>query len=230
MLSIIIPTLNAARALPDCLTALMPGVTSGLIREVIISDGGSTDPVAEIANACGAVFLSQAKGRGPQLAAGAQHAKGEWLLFLHADTALSQGWQDDVATFIATTGQENRAAYFPLAFNSTKEAAKLVAKTANVRAMLFGLPYGDQGLLIRKHHYKAIGGYGEMILFEDVDLIRKIIKADGRKALSALSTKAVTDPARYEKDGYAKRVVKNTTCIIRYFLGHSPDQIAAKYK
>ncbi|MEE9329789.1 MAG: TIGR04283 family arsenosugar biosynthesis glycosyltransferase [Parvularculaceae bacterium] len=230
MVSIIIPTLNAARDLPACLSALMPGVLSGLVREVVISDGGSDDPVADIADASGARFICTAPGRGAQLAAGADVAKGDWLLFLHADTGLAPDWPKNVSTFIAATGTARRAGYFQLGFDSPKKAARRVARGANLRAKIFKLPYGDQGLLIRKHHYASLGGYQPLPLFEDVDLVRRLVKTDGRASLVALQSKAITSPDRYERDGYTKRVLKNFTYITRYFLGIAPEKIAAKYQ
>ena len=96
-LSIIIPTLNAASGLPECLQALMPGLELGLIREVIVSDGGSDDATPRIAGDTGATWITGTSGRGAQLAAGADTARGDWLLFLHADTYLSPDWAERAA-------------------------------------------------------------------------------------------------------------------------------------
>ncbi|MBT3532385.1 MAG: glycosyltransferase, partial [Rhodospirillaceae bacterium] len=92
MISIVIPTLNAAATLPATLAALAPGRDSGLIEEILISDGGSTDGTIEVAQAAGAQVIAGPPGRGGQLQRGAVAAAGEWLLFLHGDTVLDSEW------------------------------------------------------------------------------------------------------------------------------------------
>lgn len=96
MLSVVIPTLNAEKSLTRVLAALIRPTVRGLIKDVVIVDGGSTDGTERIAETSGAKFVSAPKGRGAQLAAGAQAARGEWLLFLHADTVLQPGWEEEV--------------------------------------------------------------------------------------------------------------------------------------
>src|SRR5438552_12286729 len=99
-LSIVIPTLEAAATLGAALAALDEGRASGLVREVIVVDGGSSDATRAVADAAGAELATAPRGRGAQLAAGAQRARGDWLLFLHADTRLEAGWAAAVRGFI----------------------------------------------------------------------------------------------------------------------------------
>ena len=113
-ISIIIPTLNAASELPGCLDGLMPGLEAGLIRELIVSDGGSRDATAAIAEAAGAELVVSDPGRARQLIAGAEAARGEWLLFLHADTVLSRDWVERVVDHI--NARPGKAAVFTLAY------------------------------------------------------------------------------------------------------------------
>ena len=157
MISIVIPTLNAASGLAACLTALVPGVVNGCVREVIIVDGGSTDRTLEIAEASGATILRTGQGRGSQLKAGAEEAKSEWLLFLHADTVLDTGWEDEVATFIerVDTGQRpETAAAFKFELDDLGLLPRLIEAGVACRCTLFRMPYGDQGLLIPRRLYQ----------------------------------------------------------------------------
>ncbi|MCX8228045.1 MAG: glycosyltransferase, partial [Sulfitobacter sp.] len=138
-ITVIIPTLNAEHSLTGCLTALMEGVDAGLIRELIVSDGGSDDATRIVAEAWGAEIIEGAASRGGQLRRGCAKAKGDWLLVLHADTHLDQGWTAPVAAHLK--GQ--KAGWFQLRFDSCGFAPRFVAGWANLRSR-FGLPYGDQ--------------------------------------------------------------------------------------
>lgn len=223
MLSVIIPTLNAAATLPACLEALVPGAVDGLIKELIVSDGGSTDATLAIADACGAVVVSGPKGRGAQLLAGAQAARGSWLLFVHADTVLEPGWVTEVAAFLRDPPKP--AACFRFGFDDHSAAAQRVAFFANLRVTLFKLPYGDQGLLIRRALYEDLGGFEPLPLMEDVALVRKI----GPKRLAMLDTIARTSAQKYRRDGFQRRAWHNLWLVGRYLLGAKPHDLAARY-
>ncbi|MEL6359680.1 MAG: TIGR04283 family arsenosugar biosynthesis glycosyltransferase [Pseudomonadota bacterium] len=231
-LSVVIPTLNASPFLPACLEGLFEGVTAGLIRELIVADGGSADETVEVAAAAGARVIRAAPGRGGQLAAGANSARGEWLLFLHGDTRLDVGWSQEVMGHLAQ--MPDKAAVFRLRFGSGRAAFPLwpwlVARSANLRARIFALPYGDQGFLISKKQYTELGGYAPISLFEDVDLVQRYTKAYGRKALKMFAARAITSPERYERDGYWRRIAKNQKCLWLYLSGTDIDRIAEEYR
>ncbi|MEL6236160.1 MAG: glycosyltransferase, partial [Pseudomonadota bacterium] len=156
-LSIVIPTYDAVHRLGPCLAALTEALGEGLISELIIADGGSRDDISTLADAVGATLVLAPRGRGSQLAAGAQAARGDWYLFLHADTVLSPGWSAVVAEHIAR--HPDRAGWFQLRFDAVGFWPWLVARWANLRARRLGLPYGDQGLLISQALYASKGGY-----------------------------------------------------------------------
>lgn len=226
MITVIIPTLNAGLRLPACLDALVPGAVDGLIKEVIVADGGSIDQTVEIADGAGAKILNVAKGRGAQLAAGAKAARSDWLLFLHADTVLDSTWTNEVHKFLENT---KRAGVFTLSFDANGVCPNLVAWGAMIRTQLLKLPYGDQGLLISKTMYDDIGGYEPLQLFEDVDLIQRLVKTKGARALHVFDAAATTSADRYERNGYVRQVMANFARLIRYKFGARPEVIAEKY-
>lgn len=218
-LSIVIPTLNAADHLRVTLASLMEGIEAGILRELIISDGGSQDDTCQIAEAAGAIVVTGGAGRGGQLQRGAEAAGGVWMLFLHADTQLSPGWAQVVAEHLETDG----AGYFRLAFAATGFMPRLVATGANLRSR-FGLPYGDQGLLIRKDLYLKMGGYRDMPLMEDVEFVRRL-----RGHLKVLPVTATTSATRYQKGGWLRTSFRNIGTLARYQMGADPDDLARRY-
>lgn len=222
-LSVIIPTLNAEAELPLCLESLMPGLEAGLIREVIVADGGSEDATAKIAGAMGAEVVTGPRGRGAQLAAGAAAARGDWLMFLHADTALSRDWAERTSDHVMT--KPDYAAFFELRYRSDARAARTLERRANRRARMLGLPYGDQGLLISRKLYDEIGGYLDVPLMEDVMIVRAI----GKQRLTELNAEARTSAAKYERDGWRKRSWRNAFLLIRFLLGAKPEDLAKRY-
>ncbi len=227
MLTIIIPTLNSAKLLNPTLTALVPGIVNGLVGQLVVSDGGSTDRTLTIAGKAGANILSGTPSRGTQLAAGGREATGDWLLFLHADTALEAGWEQEVRGFIEdSAGNESTAASFRFQLNDKAIAARWLERIVAARCRMFGLPYGDQGLLISREFYNSIGGFHEIPLMEDVDLVRRI----GRDNLHFFQHAAITDARRYKRGGYLARIARNTACLTMWFAGVKPERIAGFYK
>lgn len=223
MLSIVIPTYNSAKTLSRTIDSLVPPPYA---REIIVVDGGSSDETLNIATGLGAGVVSSQKGRGSQLKAGAEAAIGDWLLFLHADTVLPKDWGLNVCGFIAEDAKRQRAGYFTFALDDDNAKAKRLEKIVSWRCRLLGLPYGDQGLLISRTLYDQVGGFSEIPLMEDVDIVRRI----GKSRLCQLSTCAHTSAERYQQEGYIKRIMRNLTCLTLYFLGLSPSRIVKLYK
>ena len=188
MISVVIPTVNSERLLPRCFDSLIPAAVRGVVREVIVSDAGSSDGTLAIADAAGAHIVHARKGRGLQLAEGAAIAKSDWLLFLHPETSLEPGWEVEAESFIGQALMERpRAAVFRFALEDFGGEARRAEAKANLRASLFALPYGDQGLLIPKRLYQKTGGYRALADMEDADLVRRI----GRRRLVGLRSRAV---------------------------------------
>ncbi len=226
-LSVVIPTLNSAGQLARTLAGLEGGRAQGLLDDIIISDGGSRDDTLAIAEGAGARVVRSAAGRGQQLGAGADAAKGLWLLFLHDDSRLDEGWIPAVQDFIvAQDGQmSEQAAVFAFALDDPDPRARRIERLARWRGRRLGLPYGDQGLLISRAHYEQLGGFRPLPLMEDVDLVRRI----GRGRLATLPCHLYTSAARYRRDGWVLRPLRNLTLLGLYFLGLSPDWLRRLY-
>ncbi len=224
MLSVVIPTLNAAAGLAETIGAL--GLGSGPVDEVVVADGGSSDGTPDLARRLGAIVAGSARGRGTQLAEGARRARHDWLLFLHADTVLQPGWSQAVARFMAEADSAGRAATFRFALDDAAGAARRLERMVAWRSRRLGLPYGDQGLLIHRALYSRIGGFRAMPLMEDVDIVRRI----GRRRLVLLDAVARTSAVRYRAGGYLLRPLRNLGCLGLYFLGVPPRAIAWLYR
>jgi rSAM/selenodomain-associated transferase 2 len=221
-LSVVIPTLNAAA---DLRAAIGSVRRSALVREIIVADGGSSDATRTVAEAAGATVIAAPRGRGPQLAAGAAAASGDWLLFLHADCRPAPGWAAAAALFLGAPDAAERAGYFGFALDGANPAARRLECLVRWRCRLFGLPYGDQGLLLSRALYDAVGGFAPIPLMEDVDLVRRI----GRRRLRPLGAPVVSSAKRYRQGGFVRRPLRNLLCLTLYFTGVAPQRIARLY-
>ena len=187
MLSVVIPTLNAQTTLPRCFDSLITATVRGLVREVIVADGGSGDDTLIISDAAGARIKKGAKSRASQLAAGAEAARNDWILFLHPETALEPGWDVEAEAFIThSTLEKPRAAAFRFGLDEFEPSARRAEALAALRCWAFKRPHGEQGLLIPKRLFRQLGGYRE-VAREDVDIVRRI----GGRRLVMLRARAV---------------------------------------
>jgi glycosyltransferase involved in cell wall biosynthesis len=187
MISVIVPTSNSARLLPRCFDSLISGVVRGIVREVIVADGGSSDETLIMADAAGAQVVTGGKTRGEQMAAGAAAARSDWLLFLHPETALDAGWDGEADSFLErATLERPRAAVFRFALDDFETQARRTETIVSVRSSVLGQPCGEQGLLIPKRLYQKLGGHRTSPM-EDIDLVRRI----GRSHIVSFRTRAV---------------------------------------
>ena len=228
MISVIIPTLNAEETLPRCLTALIPATVEGVVRQVVIADGGSTDHTLQIAEGSGADMVTSDPGRGRQILAGIAKARSPWLLILHSDTVLENGWDNEAASFIEAVDLDTtpeRAAAFRFSLDDRGAMPRILESLVRLRCGLAKLPYGDQALLLPRHFHDEIGGFRSLDIMEDIDIVRRI----GRRRLRILRSNAITSPRRYVAEGYLRRIARNQMCLLMYTLGVSPQRIARFY-
>ncbi len=223
LVSIVIPVLGDWAALATTLASL--DVNTGV--EVIVVSGGRKD-VAATALEAGAPYvqwLSSSPGRGRQMNAGALQARGRWLVFLHADTRLPDGWLADVAR--ANDDASVVGGSFRFALDSTSRWARVVEAGVAARVAWLNLPYGDQALFVRRDVFRALGGYREMALMEDVDLVRRLRRM-GR--LHHVARPAVTSARRWERDGWFRRSAENVVLVLLFFAGVPPERLARRYR
>lgn len=218
MLSVVIPTLNAEPHLGDCLERMKAA------DEILVVDGGSSDGTVALAEKAGARLVVAPKGRGSQLRAGGKAARGDWILFLHADTLLGRGWRAAVAAH--ARAHPDLAGCFRFRLADKAWQARAIERGVAARVELLGLPYGDQGLLVPRALYKKVGGYRPLPLMEDVDLARRI----GRRRLRTIDEAAVTSPERWRSEGWFRRSARNLLCLGLYFAHVPPERIARLYR
>lgn len=222
MISVVIPTFNASADLPRALAPLVEGVQHGLVKQAIVADGGSTDETLEIAEATGCDVVVSAKGRAKQMIAGAVAAKGSWLLFLRPETMLAPGWLEETERFLRRSDASQRAAVFRFAFDDDVWEARNVTFWARLRSSVFKLPSGEQGLLISSALYDALGGFSDLALMEDIDLVRRI----GARRLVILQSEAIISGEKYRHDGYSRRAWRDLFLLMRFLMGAHPDALA----
>jgi rSAM/selenodomain-associated transferase 2 len=194
-------------------------------HEIIVADGGSSDGTPAVAAAGGACVVSAPRGRGRQLAAGAARAKGAWLLFLHADARLTPAALRAAEETLDRPGMA--AAAWPLAIDGTGAWLRWIERAAALRWRLTGLAYGDQGLLVRRALYDAVGGYPESSIMEDVTLIRRIAR---RARVQRLPLPILADARRWQREGRVRGTLRNMALLTLFLAGIAPDRLARWYR
>lgn len=224
VISVIIPSLNEEDVIEQTVMLLRRHESKVGSQEVIVSDGGSTDRTVEISARLARVVESRS-GRGRQMNKGAGEASGDVLLFLHADTVLPEKWDEKLSAVMADENIAGGA--FDLSIDSDRLSHRIIAAAANIRSRLTGIPYGDQGIFVRRSVFKAIGGYKELPIMEDVELMSRLKKAG---KIFLIKDKVKTSPRRWEKEGTIYTTLRNWLLISLYYLGVPPKGLYRLYK
>ena len=221
-ISIIIPTINEANNLPLLLSDL-----SIIQREVeiLIVDSGSEDRTIEIAHIYGAkVYKSKERNRGLQLDMGAKNSKGNWLIFLHADTRLTHDWFTKIKPILK--GDKNYIYYFKFKINDKKIIYRVLEILVNFRSQYLKQPYGDQGLIISRSIYFKNNGFRKIPLMEDVDFLRRL---KNKKNLKQLNLPIFISSRKWEKTNIFLQALKNWNFRRRWLKGESTKSIHSDY-
>lgn len=222
MITLIIATCDDEEDLAHALAALAPAAMDGIVRDAIVVDAGSHDGTLDVADEAGCAVV---RGEGAAaLMQAADMARGDWLLFLSPAAVLEQGWQGEALgfvdrTFMAGTAR-TRAATFRLRRAEAGVGPRIAEGVADVRTRVFAAPYGEQGLLISRDFYRALGGHRDLAAMADVDIARRI----GRRRLTMLRAHALVR-RRAESRGGLMRAFRNGACVALFVLRLPPRLI-----
>ncbi len=217
LISVVIPTLDEEPVVAEAIRSVRAQA------EVLVVDGGSADGTRRVARAEGARVLECAPGRGAQLALGAREARGDWIVFLHADTRLEAGWAEELRTLPAAVV----GGAFRFAVDSGRRSYRLVEAGVSLRCRLFHLPYGDQAIFVRRGIPEIIGGIPPLPLMEDVALVQRLRRAG---PLAFPAARAFTSPRQWEDRGIVATTLRNWWLFGRYVGGAPPETLARHYR
>jgi len=220
--TVIVPVFNEEAMLP----AFLHQTENWPVREMIIVDGNSDDQTKSIIVLSPKNLLLVAKkGRGNQMNEGAKAATGDILLFLHADSIFPPDGFSEIENWVKQNPDIVGGA-FRLKINSNSRFLKFIAMMANIRSSLFGLPYGDQGIFVRREIFNKMGGYRDLPLMEDVEFIRRL-KRGGKIVL--LQQAITTSARRWNRQGIFFASIRNIILLMLYLMGVSPKRLAKWY-
>jgi rSAM/selenodomain-associated transferase 2 len=221
LLSVVIPTLNEAQRIGDLLADLAALRAAG--GEIVVADGGSTDPTVAHAASAADRIVTAPRGRAAQMNAGAEVARGDVLWFLHADTRVPQGAAE------ALMGASGRGALwgrFDVRLSGRHPLLRLVERGMNWRSRLSGIATGDQGIFVQRDLFARIGGFADLPLMEDVELTKRLRR---QSHPACLHPAIVTSSRRWEERGVVRTILLMWRLRLAYALGADPQRLAQRY-
>jgi rSAM/selenodomain-associated transferase 2 len=222
--SIIIPVLHESKSINTLLDSLEV-LKSDDPFEIIIVDGSPTQDTIQVISRDNVMKYASPQGRGRQMNEGATHATGDILVFLHADTFLPP----DALSLIRTTVADQRfvGGAFSLGIRSKNPILTLIAHGSTLRSRFTRAPYGDQVIFLLASYFKDLGGFRDIPLMEDVELMRRIRRKKGK--ISILSTRVLTSDRRWKKEGVLYTTLRDLLIIFLYWCGMSAEKLAKFY-
>lgn len=224
LLGIVIPTLDEAAHLPHLLDDL---AALSVPHRIVVADGGSTDSTVNLAESRGLTVIGTTAGRARQMNAGAAGCHTPWLLFLHADSRVSKEAAVALASWLESTPPTNSSAHFAFGLRGDGGWWRVLERGQRARQRWFGLVYGDQGLLVHRTMFDAVGGFPLQPVFEDLAMVAALRRHGPVRELSAVLE---TSPRRYESEGKLRGWLRNVTLTALYLVGVSPDRLATWYR
>lgn len=216
--SVIVPVLADSAAV----ARLLGQIPADPRVEVILVDGGADPALPPLADRADVRLIHSARGRGVQMNAGAAGARGEWLLFLHADSTLPARWLEA----LLAAPPDTAGGWFRFSLDDPSWQARMIERGVRWRVRLLRLPYGDQGLFVRRAAFARLGGYRPVPLMEDVEFVRRLVAAG---PVLELPLPLGTSARRWREDGWARRSVRNVALLVLYFAGVPPARLATWY-
>lgn len=225
-ISVIVPTRDEEENIGQAISHIKRSSDRDGI-EIIVADGHSADRTVEVAQGIAdKVIRASQAGRASQMQEGARAASGDLLLFLHADTTLPADWKEEL-TRAWSCREKPAATAFTLGFDSEGPFYRLIARAANLRTALTGVPHGDQAIAVNREAFLRIGGFPPVPLMEEYLLIAKL-RPLGRIVI--LPGKVATSVRRYEKNGRLFNALRNAAITVLFYLGVPPRLLARLYR
>ena len=221
MISVVVPTLDEAASLAQTLTVARRHGAG----EIVVADCGSRDATRDVAARLADAVIAAERGRAAQMNAGAAAARGDVLLFLHADTLLPDDFADAVTRALAAP--DAVAGFFAVALDAAGWRYRMIGRLISVRSRLTGIATGDQALFVRRDVFEALGGYAPLPLMEDIDLMRRLRR---RGRVVALPQAVTTSARRWERHGVWRTILLMWTLRLAYYAGAPPDTLARWYR
>ncbi len=219
LVSLVVPVLRDTAAAERLLSGIAPDSR----LDIVLVDGDADEDLARlVASRSDVRLVRTAPGRGLQMNAGASTARGEWLIFVHADSRLPPGWLDVFeARTIGVSG-----GWFRFALDDPAWQARVLERGTAWRVRIFRLPYGDQGIFVRRDVFAALGGYRDLPLMEDVEFVRRLVRAG---PVTEVPLPLVTSARRWRRDGWFRRSTRNLILVGLYFAGVPARRLARWY-
>ena len=220
-ISVIIPALNEAEAIS---VALSSSQNSNGVEQIVV-DGGSSDGTSRVAQAWNARIVRSPPGRARQMNTGAEAAEGKFLVFLHADTRLPKGFDRHIRQILTQPGVV--AGAFQFRVDSPSAGLRMIEKAANWRSQYLHMPYGDQAIFLKAELFREIGGFPDLPIMEDFELVRRL---RGRGRIVIAPAAAVTSARRWQELGTFRTTLIHQWVILAFYLGFDPSRLARWYE